>query len=95
MRFQTVGIPVYYEDSFKFMWRLLMMVGRFSITFCSNCDTNALIKGKSEFMKSLSVHLFEWLFNLFFVAEAYERLSANALSCGLFDVCTGKLCSAR
>jgi hypothetical protein len=57
------------------------MVGRFSIIFWSNCDTNALINGKltSEFIKSLSVFLFEWLFNLFFVAEAYERLSANAL----------------
>ena len=71
-----------------------MMVGRFSIIFCSNCDTNALINGKSEFIKSLSVFLFGWLFNLFFVAEAYERLSANALSCGLFDVYTGGLCSA-
>lgn len=71
-----------------------MMVGRFSIIFCSNCDTNALINGKSEFIKLLSVFLFEWLFKLFFVAEAYERLSANALSCGLFGVYTGELCSA-
>lgn len=73
-----------------------MMFSRFSIIiFCNNCDTNALINGKSEFIKLLSVFLFEWLyFNLFFVAEAYERLSANALSCGLFNVYTGKLCSA-
>lgn len=53
-----------------------------------------LINGKSEFIKSLSVFLLEWLFNLFFVAEAYERLSANALSCGLFDVYTRELCTA-
>ena len=71
-----------------------MMVGRFSIIFCSNCDTNELINGRSEFIKSLSVFLLEWLFNLFFVTEAYERLSANALTCGIFDVCTGELCSA-
>lgn len=72
-----------------------MMVSRFSIIiFCNNCDTNALINGKSEFKKSLSVFLFEWLFNLFFVAEAYKRLSTNALSCGLFDVYARELCSA-